>query len=353
MMIEELKQLVESNIDKTFELLDEVFDDTNGTYNDLSKIYVNRPVGFDMEDFRSRLKKFIGISKKDIQEFYSGVNSTKTNETDEDNIFEILASIDFKPQEAKFKGLIQHRNFAVFVVRGKGIYGQSWLIHQLCKRAFGNFGTNTIRGLNQECVSSLKDIIIGLRTDDCDFEEDDEPKDKLEEVANNWIKISSNIIITIACSMDFIQSEDFKIFHEEFITRINKKMNSEKREIDNKIILFLKDTTTETYNISQEIQYWCCETQTEREVEFIQTWQDNVQKKKTPYVVDLHRISCIDEQMLKQWKQGRTEIDILKKFCNEQAIQAFYEECENGNPHFVIQKLGEILKYDESKWIKY
>jgi hypothetical protein len=292
--------------------------------------------------------------KNEVNNYDSNTNLFNNDDT----IFDILASIDFTTQESKFKGLIQHRNFAVFVVRGEGVYGQNWLIHQLCKRAFGNFTTKSIRGLNQEYVS-LNEIITGLKTNDCDFEEGDTIKEKLEEIASNWIKISSTTVISIACSKDFIQSKDFKIFHKEFIKRINNKMNSEKREIDNKIILFLKDTTIEPYTVLQDIQYWCCETETEGEgkvkgeVEFIRIWQDNTKKKKTPYVIDLHRIACIDEQMLKKWKNGRTEIKILEKLCTEQAIRAFYEECENGNPYLVIQKLGEILKYDESKWIKY
>lgn len=56
---EEILALVESDIDTALEKLDDVFGNKNGTYNDLSKQYVNRPIGFDLTTYRSILKRFV------------------------------------------------------------------------------------------------------------------------------------------------------------------------------------------------------------------------------------------------------------------------------------------------------
>ena len=57
----EILNLIPRDIDAALDLLDEIFKDNNGTYNDLAKEYVNRPNNFSLASFRSRLKRFVKI----------------------------------------------------------------------------------------------------------------------------------------------------------------------------------------------------------------------------------------------------------------------------------------------------
>lgn len=56
---EKILGLIDSNLDSALEKLDEILGNTNSTYNDLSNQFINRPVGFDLVDFRNRLKAFV------------------------------------------------------------------------------------------------------------------------------------------------------------------------------------------------------------------------------------------------------------------------------------------------------
>lgn len=51
--------LITSDLDEAFDILDDFFSDKNGTYNDLSKEYINRPENFSLDKFRSKLKRFV------------------------------------------------------------------------------------------------------------------------------------------------------------------------------------------------------------------------------------------------------------------------------------------------------
>ncbi len=56
---EEVLLLIPKDIDEAFEKLDELLGETNGTYNDLCREYINRPNNFDMATFRSKLIRFV------------------------------------------------------------------------------------------------------------------------------------------------------------------------------------------------------------------------------------------------------------------------------------------------------
>jgi len=51
--------LINSNIDKAHEMLYNIFEDSNGMYNDLSDQYITRPQGFSMTSHRGQLKMFV------------------------------------------------------------------------------------------------------------------------------------------------------------------------------------------------------------------------------------------------------------------------------------------------------
>ncbi len=56
---EEVLSLIPKDIDAAFEKLDDLLGETNGTYNDLCREYINRPNNFDMATFRSKLTRFL------------------------------------------------------------------------------------------------------------------------------------------------------------------------------------------------------------------------------------------------------------------------------------------------------
>jgi|GEM_PF-2549026 len=51
--------LIDSNLDEAFDMLDEAFGKTNGIYNDFNNEYFSRSDNFNMETFRSKLKRFV------------------------------------------------------------------------------------------------------------------------------------------------------------------------------------------------------------------------------------------------------------------------------------------------------
>jgi len=51
--------LIDSNLDEAFDMLDEVFGKTNGIYNDFNNEYFSRSDNFNMQTFRSKLKRFV------------------------------------------------------------------------------------------------------------------------------------------------------------------------------------------------------------------------------------------------------------------------------------------------------
>lgn len=83
MKIEEIKKLIDSDIDAAFDVLDGVFDDNNGTYNDLCKEYVQRPNNFDMGTFRSKMKRFVTTSKIYIEGHFRENNERKENKLED------------------------------------------------------------------------------------------------------------------------------------------------------------------------------------------------------------------------------------------------------------------------------
>jgi len=56
---EEILKLIVSDIDMAFDKLDDYFGNANGIYNDLNKEYTSRPNNFDMDTFRSKLRRFV------------------------------------------------------------------------------------------------------------------------------------------------------------------------------------------------------------------------------------------------------------------------------------------------------
>lgn len=339
MIAKDIQETIESNIDKAFELLDEVFDNSNGTYNDLSKEYVSRPNNFDMFTFRSKLKRFVKNESAHIDFYFKTQKVDKTQNLSNPNeeVFSILASLDFKPQESKFSGLIKKRNFATFLVRGENECGQNWLIHQLIQKKMPDSERICIEILG---TNILDDIISQLRKmTSNDFYEDDEEGLKLQNIAENLAKnCTKNRVIIIDCKSDFLNSQAFPIFYKNFVEHLTPRT----RRLEHKIVLFLKDSISSDYTLPDTINYWCCATNS-NEIAFLEDWET---KQVIPYLVDLHRISNFDVDYLWQWVEDCAELPIKKKLNSKECIEKLWsEQYEKGNPYKILADLSKLLNY--------
>ncbi|MEO6720602.1 MAG: hypothetical protein ABIN67_09545 [Ferruginibacter sp.] len=61
---EEVLSLLEIDIDKALEKLDSIFLNKSGTYNDLTREYINQPNNFSLNLFRNKLKRFLSVNWK-------------------------------------------------------------------------------------------------------------------------------------------------------------------------------------------------------------------------------------------------------------------------------------------------
>lgn len=59
---DEIIVLIDKDLDSVFDILDDIFKDGNGAYNDLCKEYISRPNNFDIATFRSKLKRLVKTS---------------------------------------------------------------------------------------------------------------------------------------------------------------------------------------------------------------------------------------------------------------------------------------------------
>lgn len=121
----DLMTLIDTDIDKAFEILDEIFK-SNGTYNDLSRQYVDRPIGFSLSDFRSRLKRLVNTQ---LEEPAPAPAHSPVHE-----FYPILCKLDFKTQNDLFRAICKNKKIAPFFLYGQGAHEEMemrWLRNQL------------------------------------------------------------------------------------------------------------------------------------------------------------------------------------------------------------------------------
>lgn len=352
MTIDELKKLVVQDLDEALDKLDNIFGNDNATLNDLNDKFINQPIGFDKESFRGRVKAFIRKEKEFINDFLKfeqeDLDNPENRNNIEEDIFSVLSSLDFKEQTNKFSGLLKKRTFSTFWVRGDNECGQSWLIHKLIKKEIPE---SEVLKIEESGVNFLEDIITQLQSiTHTDFYPKDKQEFKFENIAENFARTcSKHYVIIIKCIPDFVKTQDFIIFYNHFI----KHFTPRARNLKHKIVLFLKDTTNLPYQLSNDFNYWCCETQNsfEMEKEFLTKWKDET---NIPYLVDLHRIKFFDTDLIWSWVDSTTELVLKEKLKDKNTIERLIiEEYENGNPQKVLEDVSQLLKYNPLWKTKY
>jgi hypothetical protein len=275
-----------------------------------------------------------------------------------DDVFKHLADIDFKFQDGKFAGLIEHRNFSTFIIRGNGNCGQNWLIHQLIVKYFPCVNPKIIDAISSQSIT-LEDIINEFKKLPVkyEFSETDTQKYKLQDMAEKLAKITDNHLILIINSGNFLFSDEFGVFYENFIEHLTMRARSMKK----KIVLFLKYTKplkTSQEELSKKIpkiEYWCYDNDNHSNNEsiFSNKW---CQKTEAPHIVALHSIQPLSVKMLLDWKKAKFEQKIMELEClsNEDSAEKFLNnQCEGGNPLRVIEYLTNKLGYTDTKWLEY
>ena len=58
----EILSMIDQDTDKALMTLDDIFLNKNGTYNDLSREYINQPNNFSMASFRSKMRRFVTMN---------------------------------------------------------------------------------------------------------------------------------------------------------------------------------------------------------------------------------------------------------------------------------------------------
>ncbi|WP_338793454.1 hypothetical protein [Bernardetia sp. MNP-M8] len=258
-----------------------------------------------------------------------------------EELFEIIATINFENQEKIFKSFIRYRKFATFFIRGKENCGQEWLIHQLAEQNFPKGIKINIGSLSQITleiiIEELQKYAKATFKEGIKYENSTKLQMIAEKLSNQK---KEDHYIVIDCSHGFVTTEEFCVFYENFISHITPRAAS---ELEAKVILFLKDSTDTSYQISEQINYWCCETGKD-DTKFDADWQKNITK---PYIIDLHRIEAFDTNLLWNWRRNKiTEISIKQKLKNKETIERLLkEEYENGNPKKIIDDICSLINY--------
>ncbi|NJO03965.1 MAG: hypothetical protein HC880_21855, partial [Bacteroidia bacterium] len=297
-----IDQNLDKDIEKAFDLLDSIFDD-DPTYKDLCREYFSPPNNFDLATYRSKLKRLLQFNREYVEALIEDKRRLEYLPNTEDSLFEILANMDFEGQEGKFSGLLKNRNFATFVVRGEGEYGQSWLIHQLIRKKLPKCHKVNIEG-SINSYSSLEDIISSLKKlISYSFYETDPSAHKLQLIAEDLSRNrKEDLVIIIKIGHKFMLTNEFYIFYHNFIRHITLRT----RDSKNKLIVFLKDGTTHHYDdLHPEIKHWSYDNDDPaKELAFLKVWQDN--DGAEPYIISLHTIQQFTSDMLMNWKKTLT-----------------------------------------------
>jgi len=132
MNLEEIKKLIDQNIDSAFDELDGMFGKSNGVYNDLVKQYVSRPENFSMADFRSKLK---GCIRLHFQSDTSSISYSK-KETLDNQIFRKFIFLNREEHVADLKIFCygvrdKPKGAEVYQVRSDNCHRADWLFHRL------------------------------------------------------------------------------------------------------------------------------------------------------------------------------------------------------------------------------
>lgn len=356
MKADEIKNLIDKDIDAAFESLDSVCIDSS-IYLDLSKEYVSRPNNFDLATFRSKLKRFVANEKKTIEAFYldrKNENSINSAQSSYETDYQELCKLNFKHQIGYFEKLIAvDKPLIQFVIRGEKGYGQRWLcnkllyhyekqkpIHKVCKLDFSSLGIVTMQDFLDNLATNLK--VEGY--------------EKQKTIKLQRAKLSNSIIAKIkAQSQIFVLENFYNFLHSDgcvefynFIEDLYIGIVTQDEPVKGQCVFLFIENIPNPYQQQDK----CIFT----------SQYDNIRTAKSAFendtqfkIVDLHEIKQISKECINGWLDDVPEY-ILQHFPNNETINTLLYNCDNGHPEKVIakicEKLGKTSEYP-NKWLKY
>ncbi len=353
MDIEQIRILLEKDIDGVLDILDEVFADLNGTYNDLCKEYINRPENFSLSIFRGKLKRFINISKTDIQDYFAGTEedtNANSKTIDPEKTYTLLCHLDFRAQVDYFESMVESKKPVIpFVLRAAENYGQRWLYNRLIhhyqeKRVIHKTFLIDFKELKIDSLDNLIDYLseqIGVQKYNPN-DSFDKKKIKLRNTISALIDTASQFIV-LKNAYSFIHSSDFDKFYE-LLNHFYEELDA--IEPEHKCIFLFVEQVLEPYT---DIEKYC--------VFSSETKSFKAKMDKTLKIVDLDAIKGITRKCMEEWF-GKVPEEIIEYFdSSDEGLEQLIKECGNGNPEMIIpaicEKIGINFHEHKSTWLKY
>lgn len=356
--VDEILEFIVSDIEKAFDLLDEVFSKINGIYDDLDREFYSQPNNFSEENFRRKLRRFVKSNRKDIINYYASVNLDTSNrkcELSPDHIYEILCKLNFDKQVDHFNWICKCKKSLIpFVIRANDDFGQHWL----CTRLINTYKAdahepiifnleNTIgydlQLLVEELIKKLLEIDVWKKWHDKlnSFT----PEQKVEKSRNELVDLLSRktetatqfVIIKNAFNHIDSKSDKFLNFRRLLID-LNDKMYA----TDHKCIFIFIEKRPEQYTCEE---YLCTHTH-----------DDSFEAMK---IVEKEKLRIVGLQEIKEF----TDSDIKNWLGNESMRDDIFHKLINSNhTELVAQKHPEQVIRDicselgitfQDKWIKH
>lgn len=359
MTAKEIRELIDSNLDDAIFELSEVFEKSNSTYNDLLNQFVNRQENFSLDTFRSKLKAFVLLSRKDIRDYYRNIRIdaefSTTEKDSSDQIYQLLCHLNFTSQVKYFKAIVKSKKPIIpFVIRAEQNYGQSWLYNRLIyhyqtEKHIHTPITIDFRRSQFNASSFIQHLALNIGVKN--YHESDTLDvyvSKIKDVLLEKIETKSQILIIKNVNL-LIHYEEFEIFVDmmnHFYTRIEEALSKLEKTVFHKcIFFFIEDTTTVGDPYSQ---YCLFPSKIEAH---------KARKEQGLKFFALTPIHALTNKCIKDWLDAADE-DTCDCFDFEQkTIEQLLIDCGNGHPekvlHYICRKIGHEFDKHKSKWLKY
>ena len=355
----EIKQLIDKDLDKALDLLDEVFEDTNGTYNSLSKKYVSRAENFSEDNFRSILKRFVQNSNRVIKGYFLSVAEDQKYAALEghsfDDAYHLLCHLNFNHQSDYFNDYIKtDKPIIPFIIRAEEQFGQRWLFHRLIYQ-YQHTQKRSVHSPIPIDLNELKFDLNGL-IDYLSIKLNASNYDKNQTLKKKKAKFKNAISLKLETGTQFIVLKNaFTFIHSnEFIEFYNllDYLYTEIEALDikgNKCIFFLVENTPESYHHST---HCICSKDVHSAIAKLQEGLK---------FIDLHELTPISEDDIMKWL-GQLEGSLLACFSEwvnngQWDFKKLFKTFNTGNPEeiipFLCHKIGKNYNEHENSWLKY
>lgn len=239
-------EFIEADLNTVFEILNEVFEDSNDKYNQLYKR--SEKQDFNTSTYRNNLEQFIKGNKKDITVHFESLKEDEIQEAKDftnksDKEYELLRKLNFNVPLKHFRDLSNtKKSLLPFIIRGEGNYGQKWLYNKLVYDYFERFEPfvkPSLIDFNERNITTFENLLDAL-CDELNIEGyKDKPLRKKKTMVKNQLldkmdTTSQILIFKGACAS---LAEDFEEFYE-ILLFISDEIEDSKY-VDTKCIVLL------------------------------------------------------------------------------------------------------------------